>query len=901
MAHRFLLAKLHLDSLAGKKSVKALRNALNQLATGSDAYDRAYEAAMERIDGQVADQADLAKQTLAFLSCARSRLGTDELQEALGVEVGEPELDSDNFPDIEDAVAACLGLVIVDSGTGFLRLVHYTTQEYLARTQHRWFPRAHDMITDVCATYLSFDAFGQPNEWYLDNDADVLVRAKHLYWYAARHWGHHASLAPEACEQVSRFLSLPFNILALHKLQWSYEDRKNPYRDTRGHKIPLGTQGIHVAAQYGLVIPLTALLDEHRNPDIVDLYPKMSIRDDSPTDRVTPLLVAARHRQKNIMEILLRRNADVNYVSEGGNSVLLYASHYGDTEIVRFLIKNGANWGPQDAYVEEVILVSDHTEWFLASYGDIRELRHIRESPLLVAAFKGHTAVVELFISGEANYRITPGDAGASLIAAAWFGHLSIVEIILEADARTRTMKLHHYGDYSVDEPLRIPTPDTLASSSLGLRLRESDKNDALMFAATKGRDDIARLILDNVAETKLDDNEGSKRFTEAPPLKIPPFIMTVRGFGENMDSMDEHGHTVLSRAAVEGWVPLIELLILYGADVTCPTPPRRNPLTEAVKRWTALSQRDRHYRDIATKLSDPPSESPSLDNLPSIGDTAKPYATIAECLLSAGACLTPVDSAEQVKATIKTTHDTDTSGLITLTVSAEKQGATDLSLRPDALVNFERENNAFTILDIEPHYQPTVAQHLINCGAELDAVSKKGNTPLHVACQWGNPKLVALYLANNANTEARNRRGRTPLIEACSSSWLDLETIKLLLEKGVDVNKQDARGQTALFHIDPEVHQGVEVAKLLLKAGADVNHRDKEGRTPLFFAAQRHAVDFVALYLRHGANAIARTKAGQTALTIVCGQQCPQKDYLRSRYNQAVRLVYVHTRRMSI
>ncbi|KAH6868130.1 hypothetical protein BKA58DRAFT_386328 [Alternaria rosae] len=94
---------------------------------------------------------------------------------------------------------------------------------------------------------------------------------------------------------------------------------------------------------------------------------------------------------------------------------------------------------------------------------------------------------------------------------------------------------------------------------------------------------------------------------------------------------------------------------------------------------------------------------------------------------------------------------------------------------------------------------------------------------------------------------------------------------------------------------------QSLEAATLLLKAGADVNHRDREGRTPLFFAARRHAVEFVAMYLRRGANAIARNKAGQTALTIVLGQQAPQKGSLRRRYDEVLRHLSFRTRSMSI
>src|SRR5271163_4752842 len=99
---RFLLAQLHLKSLTGKRSPKAVRAALNNLATGSGAYDYAYEDAMERINGQVKGQEELAKQVLSWITCAKRPLTTSELQHALAIEIGESQLDKENIPEVED-------------------------------------------------------------------------------------------------------------------------------------------------------------------------------------------------------------------------------------------------------------------------------------------------------------------------------------------------------------------------------------------------------------------------------------------------------------------------------------------------------------------------------------------------------------------------------------------------------------------------------------------------------------------------------------------------------------------------------------------------------------------------------------------------------------------------------
>ena len=113
-SHRFLLAQLHFDSLKGKKSPKAIRTALKELSTGNDAYDDAYNDAMERIEGQLAGEKELSKQVLSWITCAKRPLTTSELEHALAIELGELQFDEENLSPIEDMVSVCAGLVAVD-------------------------------------------------------------------------------------------------------------------------------------------------------------------------------------------------------------------------------------------------------------------------------------------------------------------------------------------------------------------------------------------------------------------------------------------------------------------------------------------------------------------------------------------------------------------------------------------------------------------------------------------------------------------------------------------------------------------------------------------------------------------------------------------------------------------
>ena len=130
---RFLLARLHLDSLRGKATKKAIKSTLERLPKGSTALDKAYDEAIERIESQLPEESELTKNVLSWITYAQRSLTTKELSYALAVEAGESKLDKDNIPDIEDMISVCAGLVAVDEESDVIRLVHYTTQEYFER------------------------------------------------------------------------------------------------------------------------------------------------------------------------------------------------------------------------------------------------------------------------------------------------------------------------------------------------------------------------------------------------------------------------------------------------------------------------------------------------------------------------------------------------------------------------------------------------------------------------------------------------------------------------------------------------------------------------------------------------------------------------------------------------
>ncbi|KAK3389608.1 hypothetical protein B0H63DRAFT_507150 [Podospora didyma] len=234
---RFLLALLHMQSLVGKRSPKALRMSLARL--DSD-YDMAYAAAMQQIENQVPDQVDTAKKALAYVTFAKRPLTVAELRHVLAVRTVDTELD-DSIPHIDDIVATCAGLIITvgrEEGSGGakqVRLIHRTAHEYLQRTHSRWLPEGEKRFATACVAYLSLRAFEAGS---CDSDAGLERRQRTFpfYTYAALHWVHHAQAALPRLQDIKSALFTA--------------ERYTP-REDYSRYFPRRMSGLHLAGYFG--------------------------------------------------------------------------------------------------------------------------------------------------------------------------------------------------------------------------------------------------------------------------------------------------------------------------------------------------------------------------------------------------------------------------------------------------------------------------------------------------------------------------------------------------------------------------------------------------------------------------------------------------------------------------
>ena len=117
---RFLLARLHMDSLGGKLNAREVRAALENLPEG---MDDTYDEAMKRVERQEDSHKQLAKRVLSWITYVIRPLSVQELQHALAVMHDTTHIDPDDIIDDEILTSVCAGLVVVDQERDVIRLV----------------------------------------------------------------------------------------------------------------------------------------------------------------------------------------------------------------------------------------------------------------------------------------------------------------------------------------------------------------------------------------------------------------------------------------------------------------------------------------------------------------------------------------------------------------------------------------------------------------------------------------------------------------------------------------------------------------------------------------------------------------------------------------------------------
>ncbi|KAL8756771.1 MAG: hypothetical protein Q9184_004385, partial [Pyrenodesmia sp. 2 TL-2023] len=528
----FLLARLHVDSLLDKGTKKKILSTLDGLPKGSEALDKAYKDAIQRIEGQLPGKSEQAKRVLSWITYAQRPLSTEELRHALAVELGDSELDLDNIPDVEDMVSDCAGLVVVDDESNIIRLVHYTTQEYFERTRETWNPQAQQEIASVCLTYLSFDIFASGAS-ASDEDFKTMIAENAFYDYAAMNWAIHSLTVQKEISQLALpflqhegLVNSTFRMISL-STHGSYPNPQGPDEIT----------GLHLTAMSGLSLLTDELLRVASGTTSITA----NSRDGS--DR-TPLLWAAENGHEAVVKLLLARD-DVEADSKD--------IYYSQTPL---------SWAAENGHeaVVKILLARDVEANSKNTFG---------QTPLWRAAENGYEAVVKLLLARD-NIETDSKDsiyAQTPLSRAAGYGHEAVVKLLLALDnveANTKDTRSQTPLWRAAEEGYEAIVKLLLARDDVEADSKDRYSQTPLSRAADNGHEAVVELLLarDNV-DVNSKDSDGITPLFYALVAGHEGIVKLLLARADiEADSKDEFGRTLLSYATEYGYEAIVKLLL---------------------------------------------------------------------------------------------------------------------------------------------------------------------------------------------------------------------------------------------------------------------------------------------------------------------------------------------------
>ncbi|XP_063904137.1 uncharacterized protein LOC135123429 [Zophobas morio] len=149
-------------------------------------------------------------------------------------------------------------------------------------------------------------------------------------------------------------------------------------------------------------------------------------------------------------------------------------------------------------------------------------------------------------------------------------------------------------------------------------------------------------------------------------------------------------------------------------------------------------------------------------------------------------------------------------------------------------------------------------------CGMKF-VTAQYAETPLLLACEIGNLKIVHCFIQSGVEVNRANKNGATPLYVACFHGHD--KVVKYLVTVGAEINRTDNNGLTPLYIASEMGYE--EVVKYLMTVGADINHATNEGWTPLHVASFDGHQKIVKYLVTVGADINRANNSGLTPLYV--------------------------------
>ncbi|KAJ6517627.1 ankyrin repeat-containing domain protein, partial [Mycena vulgaris] len=805
----FLLAKLHTESLATKSTIRAVRDALQNLPTD---LKHTYDEAMHRIHSQNKDDKELALQALTWVAYAKRPLSVGELQEAMAIEPDGTTLDADNLLDINIVLSVCAGLLIIDEAMSVVRLIHYTAQSFFDNIGPVQFPNADTWITSQCLTYLSFDEFSNINEfsnipWHQKGERiPKLLRAHPLVAYS-QHFLLHAAAAPQQLTLLAHLERFVPSATSWKEV-WTYDIPGrvvNPwnYRDWPSSPsilwILAASNLIHIVSDFldqgtdlcrdSSLLHVTAFYGHLAMADLLVNFGAEARAEDKTASWFRTALKAASHEgHEPVVRFLIEKGADVNAVGGYHGPALQAASIQGHEPVVRLLIEKGADVnaeGGQCGTALQAACALGHepvVRLLIEKGADVNAEGGQCGTALQAACALGHEPVVRLLIEKGAGVNAEGGQCGTALQAASAGGHEPVVRFLIEKGAGV-TAEGGYYGTalQAASAGGHEPVVRFLIEKGAGVTAVGGYYGTALQAASAGGHEPVVRFLIEKGADVNAEGGRGGTALQAASAGGHEPVVRFLIEKGAGVTAVGGYYGTALQAASAGGHEPVVRFLIEKGADVNA----------EGGRGGTALQ-----------------------------AASAGGHEPVVRFLIEKGADVTAEGGhyGTALQAASAGGHEPVVRFLIEKGADVTAEGG-----------DYGTALQAASAGGHEP-----VVRFLIEKGADVTAEGGHYGTALQAASAGGHEPVVRFLIEKGADVTAEGGHYGTAL-QAASAEGHE-PVVRFLIEKGADVTAEGGHYGTALQAASAEGHE--PVVRFLIEKGADVTAEGGDYGTALQAAA---------------------------------------------------------------
>jgi ankyrin repeat protein len=275
---------------------------------------------------------------------------------------------------------------------------------------------------------------------------------------------------------------------------------------------------------------------------------------------VTPLSLACRDGNGEMVELLLNAGADAKGKLKGRETVLMTASRTGSLECVKLLVDHGAEM-------------------------DAKEARG--QTAMMWAAAEGHAEVVSYLIGEGADFRTKLGGGFTPLLFAVRQGHMEVVRVLLEAgaDVNEAAFPKNPRGASmrSGTAPLMLAVENGHFELALELVAAGADPNDQRsnftpLHAMTWVRKTVRGDGANGIPPPDGSGDVTSLEFVRELVTLGADVNARLKKGGGQAEAMNPRGATPFFMASETCDLPLMKLLVELGADPAIPnadgTPP---------------------------------------------------------------------------------------------------------------------------------------------------------------------------------------------------------------------------------------------------------------------------------------------------------------------------------------